>query len=144
MNDEENLITLRQAAKFLGISYQAVNQAVERGTLQHQMKKILVSFKGILKEKMVKHTTVRWIYDFQDNKRDIKRLKIYGKPIFDHEDGIYTVDDVSKMLNMTKRKIHYWISVGELKTRRKGVYHMIMKEDIERFLRRAEEKCKSA
>jgi excisionase family DNA binding protein len=144
MNDPGKFITLRQAASFIGISYQAVNQAVKRGTLEYRLIKILVSYKGTLREKFVKHTTVRWIYDFQENKRDVTRLKVYGKLIFDEEDGTYNVDKVCQILSMTKRQVYHLVSSGQIKAQRKGFYYVVFKEAVEKYMQERGLQCKSA
>lgn len=54
--------------------------------------------------------------------------------MFDHARGEYSIIDMAEQYGVNPKSIDYWILTGRLKTIRKGAYHVIMKDEMERFM----------
>ena len=60
--------------------------------------------------------------------------KIDGKRIFDLDKGLYSVNQLSKILGVNAQHIQYLIHKGTLKATKRGRYWTIQKEDAQIFI----------
>lgn len=111
-------ITLKQAAKYASRSFQAIYQAIQRGTLTG--KRIGEHW----------YTKEEWIDEYLDHKRNTQKIKVCGKRVYDKLQGNYTVAQAAKFLGVCSHTVYGWIRLGKLKSSRVGSYHVISSCDI--------------
>lgn len=120
-------ITLKDAAVLHGVTYYAMYCATRRKTLK------CVKINDIL------HTTPGWIREYKKNSRDKEvTSRFNGMKTFDETRQEYCVKRVAKMLGLKKTAVYWLLYTGQLKSIKKGVYHVITKDQIESYLNRTE------
>ncbi len=132
---ENKLVSITQAADLNDVTRQAIYVAIKLNKL-----------------KASKDST-HWAIHLDDleayRKQKYSRSKsMYnGELVYDPTKGYYSVNQVSKMLNVPAQKIYYATRMGQLKAHRKGVAWVIYEDDMKAY---AEEfvgkrkKCKAS
>lgn len=121
-------ITLTQAARYSKRSLQAMFQAIQRGSLRG--KKMGKSW----------YTTKEWVDDYQSNKRDVTKVTVCGKPVYDKRMGTYSIAAAAKILGVTYNTLYNSVRAGDLKSTRVGSYWVLTSEEICKFQEKAFEK----
>lgn len=122
-----NYISLRQAAINYDVTYYSLYCAVGRKSLT------AVKINDVL------HTTEGWLREYYKHARDKeKRSRFNGMKTFDERKGEYCVKRAAKLLGVPKQRIYWLIYTGQLKTTRKGSYHIITQENIDAYVNRTE------
>lgn len=81
----------------------------------------------------------RWTIELKDleqyrkNKYSRSKSTYEGELIFDNSKGLYSVNQVARILKVPAQKIYYAIRVGQVKTSRKGAAWIINKQDMEEY-----------
>lgn len=118
-------ITLKQAARHSKKSLQAMFQAIQRGSLRGK--------------KMGKawYTTKDWVDEYQSNKRDVTKVRVCGKPVYDKRMGTYSIAAAAKILGVSYNCLYHSVRIGDIKSTRVGSYYVLSSEDICKFQERA-------
>ena len=120
-------ISIRDAANKLGLTYYALYCAVGRKSLK------------AVKRNDILHTTEGWLKEYVKNNRDKEKVSRFnGMKTFDETKGEYCVKRAAKMLGLKKQRVYWLIYTGQLKTTRKGSYHIITQANIDAYLNRTE------
>lgn len=111
-------ITLKRAAKYAKRSFQAIYQAIQRGTLEGK--------------KLGGHwyTKEEWIDEYLNDKRNIEKIKVCGKKVYDKLQGNYTVSQTAKFLGVNNQHVYSLIRQGKIKSSNVGWYHVISSSEI--------------
>ena len=122
-----NYISLRQAAINYGVTYYGLYCAVGRKSLK------AVRINDVL------HTTEGWLREYYKNARDKEKVSRFnGMKTFDERKGEYCVKRVAKLLGLKKQQVYFLIYTGQLKTTRKGSYHIITQANIDAYINKTE------
>lgn len=54
--------------------------------------------------------------------------------MFDSERGELSISMVAKELNLHRASVDYYVKTGQLRTIRKGTYHVILRDDLSQFM----------
>lgn len=120
-------IRLRQAANNMGVTYHNLRYAVLRKSLQ------AVRINGML------HTTDGWLAEYQKNRRDReKTARFNGKKTFEDQREEFSTKRVAMMLGIKKQHVYWLIYTGQLKTMRRGSYHVVTQESLNVYLNKTE------
>ncbi len=118
---ENKLVSITQAADLNDVTRQAIYVAIKLNKL-----------------KASKDST-RWTIHLDDleayRKQKYSRSKsMYnGELVYDPTKGYYSVNQVSKMLNVPAQKIYYATRIGQLKAVRKGAAWVIHENDLKTY-----------
>lgn len=118
---ENKLVSITQAADLNDVTRQAIYVAIKLNKL-----------------KASKDTT-RWTIHLDDleayRKQKYSRAKSMhnGELVYDPNKGYYSVNQISKMLNVPAQKIYYATRIGQLKAHRKGAAWVIHNEDMKAY-----------
>lgn len=115
-------ITIRQASDLTGKTYQAMNQAKQRGTLRSVM------IGGI------SYTTKQWLSQYEKSNMSRTYLVKNGKRLYNKEEGRYTVHEASILVGVGHQRLYHMIRIGLIKSDRVGSYHIIRSEYISDYL----------
>jgi len=119
----DKLISAYEAAEYMNCTVQNVWGLIKR-----------LSLKAVKKNGKIL-TTKAWIDEYYTNKRSKCLHSIYnGRKVFSREKGDLSVSMVMKDLNLSRTTVFHYINNGRLKTYRKGHYHVIRQEELERFV----------
>lgn len=122
-SDEENYVSITDAAKINKVTRQAIYIAIKLGKLR------------------AKKESTRWTINVSDlkeyRKQKYSRAKSVhnGELIFDQRKGYYSVNQVAKMLEVPAQKIYYATRSGYMKAIRKGAAWVIHVDDITAYKR---------
>ncbi len=120
-------ITLLEAAKKLHVTYYGLYCAARRKSLK------------VVKQNDVLHTTMGWIKEYHKNSRNKEIVSRFnGKKTFDDARQEYSVKRVAKLLGIKRQNVYNLIYAGHLKSFRRGFYHIITQESIERYINKTE------
>lgn len=120
-------ITLQEASRKIDVTYMALYSAVGRKSLK------AVKRNGVL------NTTMGWIGEYQKNLRNKElRSRFNGKKTFDEALGEFSTKRVTKMLGIPRNRLFWLIYTGQIKTMRKGCYHIITQNDIDNYINKTE------
>ena len=111
-------ITIQDAAKFVKRSVQTLYRDIKRGTLEGKR------INGRI------YTTKEWLLDFMSDQRNVERLKEYGKKIYDPKLGTYTMEQVSKILDINVSSVYHLVYNGYIRTIRRGTSHIVPEEEL--------------
>ena len=120
-SEEEKVVSITEAAKLNNVTRQAIYVAIKLNKL-----------------KATKQTT-RWAIHLDDLEQ--YRLQKYsrsksvfnGELLFDNNKGVFSINQVAKMLNVPAQKIYYATRIGLLKAHRKGAAWVIHNEDMKEY-----------
>ncbi|MBN2479250.1 MAG: helix-turn-helix domain-containing protein [Parachlamydiales bacterium] len=118
---QKRVVSITEAARLNNVTRQAIYVAIKQKKL-----------------KAIKDAT-RWTIDLDDledyKKGKYSRTKsMYeGELLFDNKRGYYSVNQVSKMLNVPAQKIYYATRVGHLQAHRKGAAWVVNLEDVKAY-----------
>lgn len=122
-----NYITLKKAAEKMKLTYVAVYRAAKRKSLKS------------VKINEVLHTTEGWINEYKKNWRNKEIVSRFnGRKTFDESLGEMSVKKAAKVLGIKRANLYNLIYAGEIKSIRKGVYHIITHKDIENYVNKVE------
>lgn len=120
-------ITLHQAAKSYGCTYINLYQAVYRKALK------------AVKVNDVLHTTQEWLNTYTANRNDREIVAYYnGKRTFNPVAQEYSTKKAASILGISLPKLYKLVYSGQIKTYRKGAYHVITQQAIENYLNKTE------
>ena len=120
-------LSLYDIAKIKGMSYAGIFAAAKRKSIQS------IRINGVL------HTTEAWFDEYQRYLGDRElRSRFNGKKAFDPKREEYCVRRVAERLGVRKQHIYWLIYTGQLKTYRKGSYHVITEDSLQAHLNRTE------
>lgn len=120
-SDDDNFVTLSEAARINNVTRQAIYVAIKQKKL-----------------KAYKNPT-RWIIHKDDlaTYRNLKysRTKSMhnGELIFDNSRGFYSIQQAAKLLNVSYQKIYYATRIGLLKSSRKGAAWVVHIDDLKQY-----------
>ena len=118
---EEKVVSITEAARINNVTRQAIYVAIK------------------LKKLRARKETTRWTIHLDDleayRKTKYSRTKSTwnGELLFDNGKGYYSVNQVSKILNVPAQKIYYATRVGMLKAHRRGAAWVVEKSDVEAY-----------
>lgn len=118
---ENKLVSITQAADLNAVTRQAIYVAIKLNKL-----------------KASKDST-RWTIHLDDleayRKQKYSRSKsmFNGELVYDPTKGHYSVNQVSKILNVPAQKIYYATRIGQLKAHRKGAAWVIQEDDMKAY-----------
>ena len=125
--------TVTEAAKLLGVTIQAVYQAIRRKALQAKKRD------GVL------YTTDDWIGHYLQNLHSKQLHACYnGAKTFSEKNGEYSAKYVAKKFGMTEFQVYFNIRQGKIRAYKKGMYWIIPIEEMENVAQVAEELRKIA
>jgi excisionase family DNA binding protein len=126
-------LTIKESAEITEKSFQAVFQAMKRGTLQSTY------IDG------VRYTTHAWLKEYEERKYCTDGIVKGGKRIFDPQKGTYSVKQAAELLGVAVTTVYQYIYMGVIKTSRVGDYHIVSSQEIcKHQQRRARKDRKSA
>lgn len=116
-------IDINQASKHMGVTIQAVYQAIRLGVLK------------ATKRNGQKFTTLAWIEEFQSNKWS-KQLhsRVNGKKVFRPESGELSIKMAAEKLNVPRHYIADHLKRGTIKGFRRGAYWVIHEEELQKLV----------
>jgi excisionase family DNA binding protein len=120
-SEDKKVVSITEAAKLNKVTRQAIYVAIKLNKL-----------------KATKETT-RWTINLDDldtyRRQKYSRTKsVYnGELLFDNNKGLYSVNQVAKMLNVPAQKIYYATRIGLLKADRKGAAWVIHSDDLKEY-----------
>lgn len=126
--EEKKEVSITEAAKINNVTRQAIYVAIKLNKLK------------------AKKETTRWLIDLEElesyRKQKYSRSNsLYnGELIYNQEKGIYSINQVAKMLAVPTQKIYYATRIGLLKAHRKGAAWVIHAADLEAYQERCKEK----
>lgn len=117
----KKIVSITEAAKLNNVTRQAIYVAIKLNKL-----------------KAAKETS-RWMINMEDlndyRKQKYSRTKstFQGELLFDNGKGYYSINQVSKMLNVPAQKIYYATRAGYLKAQRRGAAWVVCIEDVKGY-----------
>lgn len=120
-SNEKKLLSITEAAKLNNVSRQAIYIQIQKGGLVAQKK------------------TTRWMIDvealenYKKNKYCRSKSTFNGELLFDNTRGLFSVNQVAKILKVPAQKIYYAVRSGLLKAQQKGAAWVIEEKDIENY-----------
>lgn len=124
----EGYMTVSECGEYGHVTRQAVNQAIKKGLLPYTT---INDVKYVTKED----------YDAFRESKFTPRKVLNGKPLFDFEEGRYSVSQVAKIFSdylgrrFPPQRIYYLIRTGRLVGFRTGATWVIQKEDAVSLLK---------
>lgn len=118
---QKKVLTISEAAKLNKVSRQAIYVAIKLNKLK------------------AKKDTSQWTIDRDDlisyrkDKYSRRKSVFGGELIFDRSKGLYSVNEVARMLRVPVQKIYYATRIGRLNAHRKGAAWVISMNDLKRF-----------
>jgi excisionase family DNA binding protein len=118
---DKKIVSITEAAKLNNVTRQAIYVAIKLNKLR------------ATKE------TSRWMINMEDlndyRKQKYSRTKstFQGELLFDNTKGYYSINQVSKMLNVPAQKIYYATRAGYLKAHRRGAAWVVRLEDVKEY-----------
>lgn len=115
------MVSITRAAEVNNVTRQAIYVAIKLNKL-----------------KAYKETS-RWLInlddleDYRSQRYSRTKSTFNGELIFDQNKGFFSVNQVSRMLNVPAQKIYYAMRIGLLKASRKGAAWVIHKDDLEGY-----------
>lgn len=115
------MVSITKAAEVNNVTRQAIYVAIKLNKL-----------------KAYKETS-RWLInlddleDYRSQRYSRTKSTFNGELIFDQNKGFFSVNQVSRMLNVPAQKIYYAMRIGLLKASRKGAAWVIHKDDLEGY-----------
>lgn len=120
-------ITLHKAAKIHKCTYVNLYQAVQRKALK------AVKINGIL------NTTEEWLNTYLVNRNDREIVAHFnGKRTFNPANQEYSTKKAASILGISLPKFYKLVYSGQVKTYRKGAYHVVTQQAIENYLNKTE------
>lgn len=117
----KKIVSITEAAKLNNVTRQAIYVAIKLNKLR------------ATKE------TSRWMINMEDlndyRKQKYSRTKstFQGELLFDNTKGYFSINQVSKMLNVPAQKIYYATRAGYLKALRRGAAWVVCIEDVKAY-----------
>lgn len=111
-------IKILVASRIANISESAVYQAMKRGALQYKI------IRGL------RYTTKDWLNAYLISKNNRQRVHFQGKPLYDFHKGEWSVKMTATYMNTSINIVHMYIRKGELKTQRRGSYHVVDRDSV--------------
>lgn len=117
----KKIVSITEAAKLNNVTRQAIYVAIKLNKLR------------ATKE------TSRWMINMEDlndyRKQKYSRTKsmFQGELLFDNTKGYFSINQVSKMLNVPAQKIYYATRAGYLKALRRGAAWVVCLEDVKAY-----------
>jgi excisionase family DNA binding protein len=112
-------ISIREAASRLKVSYQALSQAIKRGTLRCKRMHNMI------------YTTEEWLKEFKEDKaKNTEKVKIGGKKVF--SSSRCTVKKAAVILGIPPHHLYFMLRQGKVKSERIGRYYVIPIEEVEK------------
>lgn len=132
------LVTVKEAASYCHVSPNALYAAIKKGRLPYHVKENT----GKRKEGKKIMLTIAEVDAYRVNKYNRDLMECEGQPVFSLEKGLYSVNQVAKILGaelgrpFTASRVYYLIYSGHLKASRKRSSWVITREDAQDLLMR--------
>jgi hypothetical protein len=117
---DKKVISITEAAKINNVTRQAIYVAIKQNKLKATKK-------------------TRWeididdLNDYRKNKYSRSKSSFEGQPLFDNQNGYYSVNQVADLLKVPPQKIYYATRCGVLKACRRGAAWVIHENDIKSY-----------
>jgi predicted DNA-binding protein YlxM (UPF0122 family) len=117
---DKRVVSITEAAKLNNVTRQAIYVAIKQNKLRATKK-------------------TRWEIDIQDlddyrtNKYSRNKSIYDGEPLYNNEQGYYSVNQIARMLEVPTQKIYYATRSGMLRAIRKGIAWVIHIEDARAY-----------
>lgn len=124
----EEFFSLRDAAKYAHMTYQAIHEAITRGKL--------TATKVNGKWHIFRHD----LDNYRANRYNRQERKQRGVPVYDAEKGEFSVQQICKIIShqsgvpFPDQKLYYLLRKGIVKSMRKGAAWVIPKEEAARLM----------
>lgn len=126
-NDED--LCLREVANRLGVLRQTIYSLIRK----KRIKAYQVGRRWYIKPE--------FIQEFIKTKFSRDFLKINGELLYDNEKGIYSVRQAAEIMGVPYQHVAYLVRKGFLRAKKIMCHHIIMKEEMEKYMTTMEE-CK--
>lgn len=117
---EKKVISITEAAKINNVTRQAIYVAIKQNKLKATKK-------------------TRWEIEIQDlheyrkNKYSRTKSLFDGQPLYDNQNGYYSINQVAELLKVPPQKIYYATRCGTLKAERKGAAWVVHGDNIKAY-----------
>lgn len=119
-----------------------VREASERMRVSRFALYIAIKKRGLLAKKIGKEWVLKEedIDQYMINKYNPDKRKVDGKPIFDIDEGYYSIQQASKIISeyLDKpfhfQRLYYLIRKGDIQAYRKGYSWVVHKDDLFKFI----------
>jgi predicted DNA-binding protein YlxM (UPF0122 family) len=117
---DKKIFSITEAAKLNNVTRQAIYVAIKQNKLKATKK-------------------TRWeiqlqdLEDYRKNKYSRTKSLFNGEPLYDNDNGYYSVNQVAQMLQVPAQKIYYATRAGMLKAVRRGAAWVIHIEDAKAY-----------
>ena len=123
MNERKRLIDVYEAQKIMKCGLANIWMLIRR-----------LSLKAVKRSGKL-YTCQEWIEEYYENRRSKDHNSIFnGRKVFDESAGELSATMCANELGLTKSHIQYYLETGRLKSFRKGAYHVILREELDRFI----------
>ena len=117
---ENKLVSITDAAKFNGVTRQAIYVAIKLNKLKaHKGTKWTIHLDDLQEYREKKYCRTKSVFN--------------GEPLFDNRKGYFSINQVAKKLDVHPQKIYYATRSGFLKAHRKGAAWVIHENDVEEY-----------
>ena len=115
------VVSITEASHIHNVSRQAIYFAIKEGKLR--------AIKGSTTWKI----STEDLKEYKENKYSRKKSVIDGNLLFNDKEGLYSINDVAKILQVPVQKIYYAIRLGHLKHHRIRMAYVIKEEDMREY-----------
>jgi len=119
-------LTILQASRMVDLTQSALYQGIKRGALKY------------VKKKGVKYTTKDWLNAYLTSRNNRQRVHFQGKPVYDYHKGEWSVKMAAHFMNTSVNIVHMYLRRGEIKSFRRGIYHIVIRETVYDKMKRME------
>lgn len=119
--EDSKVVSITEAAKINNVTRQAIYVAIK------------------LKKLKAKKESTRWtidkedLEDYRNSKYSRSKSTFEGELLFDNDKGYYSINQVSRLLEVPAQKIYYATRIGLMKAHRKGAAWVVSKEDVDAY-----------
>ncbi len=119
-SEAKKVVSITEAARINNVTRQAIYVAIKQNKLRATKK-------------------TRWEIDVKDleeyrkNKYSRTKSMFDGELLFNNDKGYFSVNQVSRMLNIPAQKVYYALRTGMLKSSRKGAAWVVHVEDVNHY-----------
>jgi excisionase family DNA binding protein len=118
--EEKKVVSITEAAKINKVTRQAIYVAIKQRKLKATKK-------------------TRWeieladLEEYRKNKYSRSKSLFNGELLFDNQKGLFSVNQVAKLLGVPAQKIYYATRTGMLKGFRRGAAWVLSQEEVKRY-----------
>lgn len=121
MDKENKIVSITEAAKLNNVTRQAIYVAIKLRKLKAKKESTrwTISLNDLEEYRKTKYSRTKSTYD--------------GELLFDNNKGYFSINQVSKILEVPAQKIYYATRIGLMKALRKGAAWVVHSDDIEKY-----------